>query len=99
MKFLRTYSKTYHSAFAKDIKNFDKPLKLKLLNTIDKIALQPSIGEMLTGDLSGVYSYHFSYDKTQYRIAYIAQEDEVLIYFVSVGSRENFYDKLKNRIS
>lgn len=92
-----TYSKLYHNAFAKDIKKFDKALKLKVADCIEKIALEPTIGQKLTAELSDVYSYHFSYNKSEYRIAYMIKEDEVLIYFISVGSRENFYRQLKRR--
>lgn len=95
---MQTYSKTYHNAFAKDIKNFDKPLKLKLLNMIDEIVSNPLVGKMLTGNLSSIYSYHFSYDKTQYRVAYTVEEDKLLVYFISVASRENFYKQLKRRL-
>jgi len=93
------YRQEFHPSFRKDLKNLDKPLRQKIFDLLDYIAQSPNIGERLTGDLGDIFSYHFSYSGTQYRIAYTLKESEIIIYFISVGVRENFYTKLKSRIS
>ncbi|MBN1298185.1 MAG: type II toxin-antitoxin system RelE/ParE family toxin, partial [Actinobacteria bacterium] len=54
--------------FLKKIK--EKSLRLVFQKAIDEIIKNPYSGEPKTGDLLGVYSYNFFYNKTNYEIAY-----------------------------
>ena len=52
----------------------------------------------LTGDLSGICSYHFKKEKVEYRISYIIDELQKIVYFLMIGKRENFYEILRRRL-
>lgn len=80
--------------FIKKIK--DKKLKLLYQNAVDKIQTDHTAGEAKTGDLSGVYGYDIYYNKTNYELAYTVEysENKVII-VIMAGTRENFYDQLK----
>ena len=82
---------------AKFIKKLrDKKLKMLYQDAVDKIREDHTIGEIKTGDLSGVYGYDIYYNRTNYELAYTVeyQKDKVII-VIMAGTRENFYDQLK----
>jgi len=78
----------------------EKPLKKAFLEAITEIRLDPSIGNMKTGDLSGIMGYDVHYKGTNYEIAYRLEEndDGELVVIILAGSRENFYEELKRYI-
>ncbi len=80
--------------FLKKLK--DKKLKALYREAVDKICENYLIGEPKTGDLSGVYGYDIYYNKTNYELAYTVEyvEDQVIV-VIMAGTRENFYDQLK----
>jgi mRNA interferase RelE/StbE len=74
----------------------EKPLKKIFRVALEKLQVNPYIGQTKTGDLSGVYCYDVFYQKTNYEIAYrIYEEDGKMILIILAGTRENFYDELK----
>lgn len=77
----------------------DKQLKKNYENAINRIRLNPDIGDKKTGDLAGLYAYNLYYSGTNYEIAYtveiIARQTVVIIL---AGTRENFYEELKKYI-
>lgn len=73
------------------IKKADKPLKEKIREEILKICENPQIGGHLIGKLKKLRSHHFSFIRTQYRIAYEIKTDLII---VAIGARENFYRDL-----
>lgn len=82
---------------AKFLKNLkDKKLKALYQEAIDKICEDHLAGELKTGDLAGVYGYDIYYNKTNYELAYTVEyvEDKVIV-VIMAGTRENFYDQLK----
>ena len=80
--------------FLKKLK--DKKLKALYQEAIDKICEDHLAGELKTGDLAGVYGYDIYYNKTNYELAYTVEyvEDKVIV-IIMAGTRENFYDQLK----
>lgn len=80
--------------FIKKLK--DKKLKKLYQEAVDRIREDYTVGEMKTGDLSGVYGYDIYYNKTNYELAYTVEyvEDKVIV-VIMAGTRENFYDQLK----
>lgn len=80
--------------FLKKLK--DKKLKVLYQEAIDKICEDYLVGELKTGDLAGVYGYDIYYNKTNYELAYTVEyvEDKVIV-VIMAGTRENFYDQLK----
>ena len=81
--------------FLKKIK--DKKLKTLYQEAIDKILEDHTIGDAKKGDLSGMYGYDIYYNKTNYELAYTVEyvEDKIIV-VIMAGTRENFYDELKN---
>ncbi len=80
--------------FIKKLK--DKKLKKLYQEAIDKIRKDYTVGEAKTGDLSGVYGYDIYYNKTNYELAYTVEyfENSVIV-VIMAGTRENFYEQLK----
>lgn len=84
--------------FIKKLK--DKKLKMLYQEAIDKIRDDHTVGEAKTGDLSGVYGYDIFYNKTNYELAYsVEYQEEKVIVVIMAGTRENFYDQLKQYMS
>jgi len=81
--------------FIKKLK--DKKLKLLYQEAIEKIKENYTVGEVKTGDLSGMYGYNIYYNKKNYELAYIvkAQENNVIVVLMA-GTKEDFYDQLKH---
>lgn len=77
------------------IKKADSHLKEKIKQEVLKIKENPSLGETLSGNFKGLRSHHFSFTKTQYRIAYQFKEN---ILIIAIASRENFYRDLERNI-
>ena len=80
--------------FIKKLK--DKKLKNLYHDAVDKIREDYTVGEAKTGDLSGVYGYDIYYNKTNYELAYTVEYlENVVVVIIMAGTRENFYDQLK----
>ncbi len=82
---------------AKFIKKLrDKKLKDLYQEAVDKIREDYTVGDAKTGDLSGVYGYDIYYNKTNYELAYTVEYlENVVVVIIMAGTRENFYDQLK----
>lgn len=78
-------------------KKLDKPLRLKIRDSILRIQKNPKLsGSQLSQPLTQVYSHHLKYKGREYRIAYLICEDTESVIILLVGPHENFYKKLKN---
>ena len=85
--------------FLKKLK--DKNLKELFKDAIEKISENPQVGQVKTGDLSGIYACGFNYNKTSYRIAYKVEvnDDGTLTIIIMAGVHENFYKNLKEYLN
>jgi len=92
---LVTYNPVYLSSFEKDVKKVDKPLKIKIKESVNEILENPYCADELVGDLKGYLSYHFKLQNLEYRIAFKIDGNNVV--FIKFGTRENFYEELKRR--
>jgi len=91
-----SYSKSSERYFKK-IK--DKHLLAAFKSVIDKLKIDPYIGEQKTGDLRGVWGFDVKYEKVDYEIAYrIYEENGQFMVVVLAGTRENFYKELKRLV-
>ena len=74
----------------------DKNLKELFKEAIKEIAADPTVGDAKTGDLEGISTYDFRYNKTDYRVAYTVENvnDETVVVILT-GTHENFYKELK----
>ena len=80
----------------------DKTLKKLYDEAIREICKDPTIGEPKHGDLEGVFGYDIYYNKTNYELAYTVEErvnedsgEIETVVVIMAGTRENFYDELK----
>ncbi len=74
----------------------DKKLKKLFKEAIDEIAEDPTVGDAKVGDLEGISTFDFRYNKTDYRVAYTLEyiNDEIVV-VIMAGTHENFYKELK----
>lgn len=83
----------------KDIKRLDKPIQRALREKhFPRIKDDPRRAEQLHGALKGIWSYHFNFGSTQYRIAYEILEKEVAVLLIMIGKRGDFYEALLRRL-
>ena len=84
------------SKYLKKLKG--KKLRELFRNALNEICENPYIGKLKKGDLSGIYGYDLYYQRTNYEIAYVIEENnnEHIIVVIMAGTRENFYEQLKN---
>ena len=71
--------------------------KKALDKAVKGIISDPSIGEMKTGDLSGIQVYKYKLNTQLYLVAYEYVDDELLLTFIEHGTHENFYRDLKQQ--
>jgi len=86
-------------AVRKDLKKFSGDV-VKEIETVHfrNIREYPFQADELGYIFKGLRSYHFHHKGTSYRIVYEIFEEDELIVVIMIGSRENFYEKLKRRI-
>jgi mRNA-degrading endonuclease RelE of RelBE toxin-antitoxin system len=71
------YNDEYHPRVKKDIKNLDPQVVKHIQNDLlDTILKTPHRADLLTGNLAGIYSYHFTLNRVEYRICYMVDETE-----------------------
>jgi len=92
--------RNYKRPFLQFVKKAHKPLKLAIEDAVDVVCTTPDIGEMKTGDLSGIRVYKFRFNRQEYLVAYRPPVHEsavelLIIDLYHVGTHENFYDVLK----
>lgn len=66
----------------------DRKLYQRFLNAFKDIALDPSQGKPLHGDLRGLLSYRFG----SYRVLYEVRHRQLLVIVVDLGHRREIYD-------
>ncbi len=86
---------------AKEGKKRGQKFKKELEAILQKLGTDPfpPQTERLSGELNFLYSYHFSFSGSAFRLAYIVDEKENKLTLVMVGPRENFYKTLKQKIT
>lgn len=76
----------------------ERKLKERFVDLIyTTIADDPESGDAKTGDLSGIYTMGFRYQKTEYRVAYMISPPTTVIVLLA-GSHEDFYTSLKRQL-
>ena len=83
----------YKPPFRKFVKKQVRPFQLAIEDEVEKIATEPTLGDMKKGDLAGFRVHKFSYKRQTFLIAYLIQERELV--FFKIGPHENFYRELK----
>jgi mRNA-degrading endonuclease RelE of RelBE toxin-antitoxin system len=81
--------------FAKQLKKL-KPNQKKILDeAVKQVADNPLIGVQKRGDLSFLRVYKFKMQQQQALLAYIYDDEKIIVTLLTVGSHENFYRDLK----
>lgn len=85
--------KFYKPPFRKFVKKQTRPFQLVIEDEVEKVIINPEIGESKKGDLKGFRVHKFSFKKNRFLIAYRFQGDDIVFYMI--GAHENFYRELK----
>jgi mRNA-degrading endonuclease RelE of RelBE toxin-antitoxin system len=91
----KRYSLVMAPAAHRRFRRFPPPLQEKIKIEAKKLTVNPYRGEALKGPLKGIHSYRFSFQRTDYRIAYRVSEERLQIEIVLVHPRQNFYELLR----
>jgi len=83
--------------FQKAVKKLHANQKTDLDKAIKQLAINPEIGELKKGDLTGVRVYKFKMQNQLTLLGYRFIDDEPCLLMLSVGSHENFYRDLKSQ--
>ncbi len=81
--------KSLHPKLAEEIKSY----------YFKKIRESPHQSFELGYSFKGLRSYHFNFEGTSYRIVYEVFEKDKLVVVILIGTRENFYERLKRRLN
>ena len=84
----------YKPLFRKFVKKQTRPFQLVIEDEVERIILNPDMGEAKKGDLAGFQVHKFTHKRQKFLIAYRLQDADVV--FFKIGSHENFYRELKN---
>ncbi len=79
----------------KFLQKCDYALYLKIEREAEKIGKDPYLNKPLTGKLKPIRTHHFFFKRSAYRIAYKIEKDIIVI---MIATRENFYEKLEQRL-
>ena len=84
--------------FFRKIKESNPELFEKYKKAIWAIRENPYIGTFKKGDLAGYMGYDIIHNNINYEMAYVIGEnvEGKIIVIVMAGTRENFYEELKN---
>ena len=90
------YKAEFAKSFQKDIKKLSHEVQIKIVDEIIPMIIQkPEIGDFFVGSkLKGFQKYAFRFKKNDYRIVYKINKTQIIIVFLAIGSRENFYKRL-----
>lgn len=90
------YSKAFHPAFKKDLKDLPKDFIEEIKKATNEIITKPYNNEKLSGVLSNYYKFKLKHNKVEYRLIFTIEEQEVI--FIMIKKRENLYSYLKRRL-
>ena len=65
----------------------DRNLGKQIAKAIERLALNPNLGELLKGNWKGYRKYRTG----DYRIIYRLEHAQLLIYIITIGDRKNVY--------
>jgi len=80
--------KAYKRLYANQKEDLDEAIKAIMKN--------PDIGQIKSGDLSGIYVYTFKMNKLLTRLAYTYEEQTITLILLALGTHENYYRDLNS---
>ncbi|MHA7845121.1 type II toxin-antitoxin system RelE/ParE family toxin [Serratia sp. D1N4] len=81
--------------FSKALDRLHTDVLQQVEDEIDKIIAEPTIGEQKKGDLKHLWVHKFVINEQLYLLGYSWVEDKLVLYLMTLGSHENFYDEQK----
>ena len=81
--------------FGRTYKKLHDNVVIEVDAAVEKIAVNPDVGEREMGDLANLWVYKFHCLGQLYLLGYTRDDDIRLIYLEAVGAHENFYRDLK----
>ena len=84
--------------FKKRLKNLHPNQKTSLDEAVRTLCHDPLIGNLKKGDLSGVRVYKFQMGSLMTLLAYQYDKQNDTLTLLKIGSHENFYRDLKDRL-
>lgn len=81
--------------FARAYKKLNDNVAADVDAAVERIAVDPDLGERKKGDLARLWVYKFRSQGQLYLLGYTREDALRLIYLEAVGSHENFYRDLK----
>jgi addiction module RelE/StbE family toxin len=99
LKSTKPYRVLIPNSVKSDIKSLEKKVQIQIIELIQLLANRRYEGEKLSGPFKDLYKLKFSDSGVQYRIVYSVDNRNVVICLIMVGTRENFYLKLKKRLT
>ncbi|MFO7772822.1 MAG: type II toxin-antitoxin system RelE/ParE family toxin [Dehalococcoidia bacterium] len=94
-----TYTVKFATAVKNDLRKLDKQLRRIIKEEhLARIESDPFKAVPLLYELRGLWSYHFGYKGTQYRIIYEVYPEQRVVLVVMIGSRERLYEALRRRL-
>ena len=82
-----SYSVRIKASAAKSLAAIQKPERLRLIETIDKLANDPHAGSALKGEFKGLRRIRVG----DYRVIYEVLNNELVILVVKIGHRRDVY--------
>jgi len=82
-----TYSVSIKQSAAKSLEKLPKPDRLRIIEAIDLLKLNPGAGSVLKGELSGLRRIRVGL----YRVVYEVQNGHLTIMVVRIGHRREVY--------
>lgn len=91
------YKIEFAKSFVKDFKKIPKPVQKVVFDKwIPRLQEDPKIGQRFAGThLKQYLKLAFRHKRNDYRIVYQVHKKQIRIVLLAIGSRENFYEKLK----
>ncbi len=91
------YKIEFSASFVKDFKKIPGEIqKIVFEKWIPRLQNDPRIGQRFVGkNLRNFFKLAFRYKRNDYRIVYQIRNKQVKVVLLAIGSRENFYKKLK----
>jgi mRNA interferase RelE/StbE len=82
-----TYSLRIKKSAARSLAKVDKPVRLRLIEAIDRLQTEPHAGGVLKGEFAGLRRLRVG----DFRIVYEVINDELVVLVIRVGHRREVY--------
>jgi len=82
-----SYSISIKESAFKALSKIDKPQRLRLIDAIEKLKINPTAGSVLKGEFTGLRRIRIG----NYRIVYEVQNEQLVILVIRIAHRKEVY--------